>query len=162
MNIIVCLNVRTHVTSDMCYPAITLLGQICLFLYLRHSRLYVRVYFHTHTTTTKNCITLLYHCSRLIWYHTILRVKHALVYICLYVCTQIVNLLLNKLTHYLLTSNLYLLFFRFLHLHCPSKFCFVLTQDKYVMYIFKPDTLSHFQTLSEFLARFVQLWFIIL
>ena len=57
-----CENTR-HI---MCYPAITLLGQICLFLYLRHSQLYVRVYFHTHTTTTKNCITLLYHCSRFI------------------------------------------------------------------------------------------------
>ena len=107
---IVCLNVRTHVTHDMCYPAITLLGQICLnspLCYLLKNHLWFLVlesifsYTHTHT---QNCITLLHHCSRFICHHAILRVQHALVFICLYVCTQIVNLLLKKLT-YLLTCN---------------------------------------------------------
>ena len=65
--------------------------------------LVLRVHFLIHTHT-QNCITLLHHCSRFICHHAILRVQHALVFICLYVCTQIVNLLLNKLT-YLLTCN---------------------------------------------------------
>ena len=56
----------------------------------------IHVLIHTHT---QNCITLLHHCSRFICCHAILRVIHALVYICLYVCTQIVNLLLKKPTH---------------------------------------------------------------
>ena len=127
MNSIVCLNVRTHVTSHMCYPAITLLGQICLnsplsYLLENHlcqenlqnvyiyAILSIRVHFLIHIHTK------LYHLIASLFtlhlLHAILHVKHALVYICLYVCTQIVNLLLNKPTYiltctYFMTINQY-------------------------------------------------------